>query len=656
MIAEPVLFRDLAYVFLAAVLGGALARLAHQPLILGYVFGGLLVSPLTPGPSVTDVHTFQAFAEIGVVLLMFSLGIEFSLKDLMGVKWIALVGAPLGMALSIGLTLTTGAVLGWSPLQGAVVGMVICVASTMVLARLLLDRGELHTRHGRVMIGISLVEDLVVVVLIVLIPALGALQGERLVAIVKALLTAAVILGPFFYLTRRILPPILARVARTRSDELFLLVTLAIGLGAAAITQAAGLSLALGAFLAGLLINESDYAHEMLARVLSLRDAFTALFFVTIGVLIDPRVVGANLGLLGALVGLIVIGNWAIWTTVCLAFRQSRFTAVRVGLGLAQIGEFSFILVGVARQSGHVDHDMYSATLAASLVTVLINAALVRLVARWLGPPRHEDRGTLGRPSGEGLDGHVVVCGFGRVGSAIGEALETFGVPYVAIETDPDIVKSLRARKVPAVFGDAAQRVILAAAQADRAALVILAVPESERARLAVSRIRAFNPTVPILARVNDLAWRGRLMEAGAAEVIQPEQEAASTLIRHALERLSLPRERVLAYLNSFRGAMESVVPEANVPPAGDALRATSGMPRLRVVTLRGGDLIGRSLGEARVRERFGVNVIAVERATGEIMDDPSADTVLREGDRIRLFGLPRQIEALLSGSAVLIE
>src|SRR5439155_919815 len=184
---------------------------------------------------------------------------------------------------------------------------------------------------------------------------------------------------------------------------------------------------------------------------------------------------------------------------------------------------------------------------------------------------RHEDRGALGRPSGEGLDGHVVVCGFGRVGSAIGEALETFGVPYVAIETDPDIVKSLRARKVPAVFGDAAQRVILAAGQADRA-------------------------------------------------------------------------------------AMESVVPEANVPPVGDALRATSGMPRLRVVTLRSGDLIGRSLGEARVRERFGVNVIAVERATGEIVDDPSADTVLREGDRIRLFGLPRQIEALLSGSAELLE
>src|SRR5436309_5686842 len=521
MIAEPVLFRDLAYVFLAAVLGGALARLAHQPLILGYVFGGLLVSPLTPGPSVTDVHTFQAFAEIGVVLLMFSLGIEFSLKDLMGVKWIALAGAPLGMALSIGLTLTTGAVLGWSPLQGAVVGMVICVASTMVLARLLLDRGELHTRHGRVMIGISLVEDLVVVVLIVLIPALGALQGERLVAIVKALLTAAVILGPFFYLTRRILPPILARVARTRSDELFLLVALAIGLGAAALTQAAGLSLALGAFLAELLINESDYAHEMLARLLSLRDAFIALFFVTLGVLIDPRVVVTHLNLLGVLVGLIVIGNWAIWTTVTLIFRQPLSTALLVGVGLTQIGEFSFILVQVARQAGHVGQDVYNATLAASLVTILINAALVRLVPSWIGPARLDSTATLtlGLRSAQALEHHVVLCGFGRVGSAIGEALETFGVPYVAIEADPDIVKSLRARGVPAVFGDAAQRIILAAARAERAALVILTVPETERARLAVRRLRVLNPGAPVLARAWDLAGRDRLAEEGAAEV-----------------------------------------------------------------------------------------------------------------------------------------
>src|SRR6266852_3570657 len=616
MITEPALFRDLAYVFLAAVVGGALARLARQPLILGYVLGGLLVSPLTPGPSVSDVPTFERFAEIGVVLLMFSLGIEFSLKDLMGVKWIAVIGGPLGIVLSIGLGLATATVLGWSSLQGAVVGMVVSVASTMVLARLLLDRGELHTRHGRIMIGISLVEDLAVVVLIILIPALGALQGERVFAVAKALLTAAVILVPFFYLTRRILPPILARVARTRSDELFLLVALAIGLGAAALTQAAGLSLAL--------------------------DAFIALFFVTLGVLIDPRVVVTNLNLLGVLVGLIVIGNWAIWTTVTLIFRQPLSTALLVGVGLTQIGEFSFILVQVARQAGHVGQDLYNATLAASLVTILINAFLVRLVPSWIGPARLDDTAalTLGLRSAQMLEGHVVLCGFGRVGSAIGEALETFGVPYVAVETDPDIVKSLRARNVPAVFGDAAQRVILAAAQADRAALVILAIPENDRARLAVQRIRAFNPTVQILARVHDVAWRARLMEAGAAEVIQPEQEAASTLIRHALERLSLPRERVLAYLNRYRGAVERAKAEAE--------DAESGLPQIRQIVLKGGSLVGQSLGEARTRERFGVTVVRVTRATGEEVLNPTADTVLREGDRLRLFGLPRQIDALL--------
>jgi CPA2 family monovalent cation:H+ antiporter-2 len=196
------------------------------------------------------------------------------------------------------------------------------------------------------------------------------------------------------------------------------------------------------------------------------------------------------------------------------------------------------------------------------------------------------------------------------------------------------------------VFGDAAQRVILAAAQADRAALVILAIPENDRARLAVQRIRAFNPTVQILARVHDVAWRARLMEAGAAEVIQPEQEAASTLIRHALERLSLPRDRVLAYLNRYRGAMESV--EADREVAGAA-----GLPQIRQIVLKGGRLVGQSLREVRMREGFGVIVVRVTRATGEEVLNPTADTVLRAGDRLRLFGLPRQIDALLAGTHV---
>ena len=340
MLTDPGFFRDLAYVFLAALLGGGLAWITRQPLILGYVVGGIAVGPFTPGPVVTHTHTFELFAEIGVVLLMYSIGVEFSLRDLLRVKWVALLGGPLGILLSIALGIAAGALLGWSLVQSAVVGMLVSVASTMVLARLLLERNELQTQHGRVMIGITLVEDLAVVVLTILLPTLGTLETGRLVGIGVAVGKAALILGPFVYLAAKAVPRILALVAGTRNDELFLLVVLALGLGTAALTQAVGLSLALGAFLAGLLISNSEYAHQTMARLLPLRDAFVALFFVTIGALIDPRSVVTHLSLLGAMIMMIVAGKLVIWTAVVSLFGYPFATALRVAVGLTQIGEF----------------------------------------------------------------------------------------------------------------------------------------------------------------------------------------------------------------------------------------------------------------------------------------------------------------------------
>jgi monovalent cation:H+ antiporter-2, CPA2 family len=213
MIPNPALFQDLAYVFLAAAFGGGLAWFARQPLILGYVLGGILISPFTPGPSVSDPYTFELFAEIGVILLMFSIGIEFSLRDLLRVKGVALIGGPLGIALSVALGVGVGALMGWPPIQGVIVGIVISVASTMVLARLLLDRGDLHSGHGRVMIGTTLVEDLAVVVLTVLVPTFGRLDADRIVAVLLALGKAAVILGPFLYLAAKVVPQVMGRVA-----------------------------------------------------------------------------------------------------------------------------------------------------------------------------------------------------------------------------------------------------------------------------------------------------------------------------------------------------------------------------------------------------------------------------------------------------------
>jgi len=384
MVADPLFVRDLAYVFGAALAGGVLAWLARQPLLLGYVVGGVIIGPFTPGPTVSDVHTFEQFAEVAVVLLMFSIGIEFSLRDLLRVKWIALVGGPLGIVLSIALSLAVGSAFGWPLAQGIALGAIVSVASTMVLARLLLDQQALDTSLGRVMIGITLVEDLAVVILTVILPALSVLTPDRLIALAFALGKAGVIMVPFVFLAAWAVPRILTRVAATANDELFLLVVLAIGLGTAAVTHAAGLSFALGAFVAGLIVNGSEHAHRTLVRLLEIRDIFVAMFFVTVGALIDPVAVVSHWRLVTVLVAMIVIGKLVIWAPIVRAFRYPWATAVSVGIGLGQIGEFSFVLVQVARTAGQVGDDVYQATLAASVITILINGIGVKLSLRRL--------------------------------------------------------------------------------------------------------------------------------------------------------------------------------------------------------------------------------------------------------------------------------
>jgi CPA2 family monovalent cation:H+ antiporter-2 len=368
---------------------------------------------------------------------------------------------------------------------------------------------------------------------------------------------------------------------------------------------------------------------------------FVALFFVTIGALIDPSTLAQNIPLLGIMVALIVGGKLVLWTVVVWLFRQPFWTALTVGVGLTQIGEFSFILVQVARSAGHVGADIYNATLAASLVTILINAALVRTAPGWIARLRGVEQ--VPTPTGveRAVEEHVVLCGFGRVGSAVGEALETFGIRFVVIERDPDIVRGLRSRGVPCLFGDAGQPRLLEEAGSKRASLVVVALPEMDRAQLVVRRVRALSPAVPILARAHSVSARDGLVESGATEVISPELEAAATLIRHALRQLSLPQQRVLDYLTRFREAMYAAGADARGGPS-----TAEALPEVLEVRLGAGALADLSLGEARVRERFGVTVVSVERPGGEVVMNPSADTRLRAGDRLRVFGLPEQIEA----------
>ena len=384
MAAEAVLYRDLAYVFVAAVLGGLIAKRLGQPLIMGYVIGGILIGPFTPGPTLSDIHVLELFAEIGVILLMYSIGIEFSFRDLLRVKWVALIGGPVGLLVVIALAVLVGRLLGWNILESLTIGAVTSLASTMVLSQLLIDRGELHSEHGRVMIGITLVDDLAFVIMIVLVPVLTTASGSEFLSIGAGFGEALLILVPVIFIAAKLVPPLMARIPDTTNQELRILIALALGFATAAVTQALGLSLALGAFLAGMIVSESEVGHEILAELLPLRNAFVALFFVTIGTLIDPKALILYPALLAAIVAVITLGKFVIWTSVVKLFGYPLRTAVLVGVGLTQIGEFSYVLVRVARDAGLVEPHLYSATLAASLLTILLNAVLMRVAPQFL--------------------------------------------------------------------------------------------------------------------------------------------------------------------------------------------------------------------------------------------------------------------------------
>jgi len=395
---SPLLFRDLTYIFLAAMLGGLLAWRLHLPLILGFVLGGIAISPFTPGPHLSELHTFEVFAEVGVVLLMFSIGVEFSVSDLKQVKWVALIGGPMGILLMLAITIGTGKLSGWSTTQGVVIGAAVSVASTMVLARLLSNNGKTNTTFGRVMIGITLVEDLAVICMTVVLPVLAPSGEGNFWKAAWILGKAVLLLVPLVFLAIKVIPRLLRQVKLTCNQELFLLVAIAVCLGTAALAQAVGFSVALGAFLAGLSISGSEDLHDAHTQLVPLRDAFVALFFVSLGTLLDPRLLFNNLSLLGLMLLLILIGKFLVWATVVWIFRYSFGTAIAVAAGLTQIGELSFVVVQVARSSGLVGENVFSAAIAASLVSIFLNAFIVRAAFGWVSAkPAGQDQGQLAK-------------------------------------------------------------------------------------------------------------------------------------------------------------------------------------------------------------------------------------------------------------------
>jgi CPA2 family monovalent cation:H+ antiporter-2 len=520
------------------------ARRFRLPLLAGYLVAGVLMGPSALG-LVSDAETIVTIAELGVALLMFALGVELSLRDLAKMKPAALIAAPLQIILSVGLGLGVGLSFGWSMVQGLVLGFVLALSSTMVVVKLLAERGELHTQQGKVMVAILLVQDLAAVVMVGLLPALSGLGGysQLLVTLGKGALfvICTVIMARF------IAPWLMAQVARGYSKEIFVAVTALLCFGGAASSYLLGFSMAIGAFVAGLVLSESIYSHEVLANVTPLRDLFGMVFFVSLGLLFDvSQVLEHPLWTLVLLLA-IVLGKALIVAVSCFLAGYHMRTALISGLGLGQIGEFSFLVAVIALQDGNITQPVHSLIVGSAVVSILASPALMSLggilysrVRRWPAGDAAMLKEELVRDRGRApkLSNHVILCGFGRVGSHIGEMLHEENVPFVVIEYDHHVVNLLRQKQLPVIYGDSTSHLLLEAAGAGQARLAVVALPEGISTRLTIRELRRLNPTLRIITRVHLNEELEPACSEGAAEVIHVEFEASLELMRHTLIEL----------------------------------------------------------------------------------------------------------------------
>ena len=577
---EPVLITTIAVGLVAAFIGGLIARRLGLPPIVGYIVAGVVIGPFTPG-LIADRGIATELAEIGIILLMFGVGIEFSLKDLMAVRGIAIPGAIAQTVVATLLGIGAGIAFGWGVGGGLVLGLAISVASTVVLLRAMTDRHELYTAQGRIAIGWLIVEDLLMVVVLVALPSIAPMlggvasptvaadlgfgpAGALLLAFGKTALFAVLMVVAGV----RLVPWLLAYVARQGSRELFTLAVLAIALGIAFVSSVVfGVSFALGAFLAGAVVGESDLSHQAAADALPLRDAFAVLFFVSVGMLVDPAYLLANpLPIVGVLLLIVVAKATLKFALVAVAGYPVRI-GLTVGVGLAQIGEFSFILGTVGLSLGLLPDDGFQLIVAGALLSITLNPFLFDAIgplearlrgnaalSRWLDW-RAGDLAILDPSADEiGLRGHAILCGFGRVGRMIGPALDRRGFSYVVVTLQRQEVEHLRARGIPAIYGDASNLEILERAHVRSARLVIVASSDAQASYLIVQRSVAANPGIDVVVRTHSDVEAVQLRAMSPkVRAIHGERELGVQMARYSLRRFGVPTTEAEAIAQGLR-------------------------------------------------------------------------------------------------------
>jgi len=556
---------DVVVVLLAALAGGFLANRLKLPVLLGYLIAGMIVSPYSLG-LVQDIAAIENLANIGVIMLLFTLGLEFSFDELRRVGKVAVFGGIAQVILTGGAGTLFGKVLGWATPEAIFFGLVLTMSSTLVVLKLLLDRNELDSVHGRVMIGLLLVEDLFVIPLMIIMPTLGTSGTEVFPALFeaggKAIGFIIIMIGAGLLF----LPRVLNRIAGTRSKELFLISVVAITLAAAIASQLFGVSAAIGAFIAGLLTGRSIFARQALADIVPFRDAFGALFFVSLGTLVDSRFLTNNVALLVGVVVFIFITKFIIYTGIPWVFGFNARTSIITGTCLAQIGEFSFVLAGVGVASGILSDGTYALILGSAIVTMVQTPFLLsgtnhlynRLKSTVIGKRILSIRPETEPHALSSMGGHTVICGGGRAASSLIKILSRRNLPYLIIDLDPQVISRSRKTGVPCLYGDASKFEVLHGAFLEKAKLLVCTFPSFLDIQLTVENARSINPKLDIIVRVERDSDEVTLRKVNVNELVKPQFEAGLEITRHALRRYGLSIVEIEFILNSLRGGKMS--------------------------------------------------------------------------------------------------
>jgi monovalent cation:H+ antiporter-2, CPA2 family len=539
------------------------------PAILGFLLTGVIIGPQGLG-ILSDNEHIRMLAELGVVLLMLTIGLEFSFERLRGMQNIAVVGGTLQILISVGVSLAFGWWRGWDFYEGFFLGSVIALSSTAIVLKYLMDRGEIDSPHGRIAIAILIFQDLAVVPLMIFLSAFGQSMASVGLSLSLALLKTVLLLAGTFAFSRFLLPRLLYRVAAIRNREIFFLFSVVVCLGMAWGSGALGLSMAIGALLAGFMFANTGFSHQLIGDIIPFRHLFVSIFFVSIGLLFDVQFFVTHIPLVLSVVGLVLFINFFIMTLLIMAFGFPPRVAVVTGIILSQIGEFSFLLIEMARGSGHISSELYQLLLSTAFMTMLMTPLLfaaIPFVLRILGrfvifglPPASWTKQDRGLSS---LTGHVILCGFGPTGRDLSLAFQEEKVPFVIIEMNPVKMREAKKLHMKAIYGDASNQEVLKRVGISRARAVVVSFPDPLGMSQIIRVVQSLNPDVTLAVRARYEGQMSQLYEMGADVVVTEEWEAGHELNRLVLGELDIPKERIDYHLGRIRSRKEIAVEEA---------------------------------------------------------------------------------------------